>query len=522
MARFFNTAGPCDPRRHHMLPAEARLPAVTRPIERDQYFVLHAPRQTGKTTLLLALVERLRAQGDLALYVSLDPARVPRDVEAAERIVIERIAVAARTLPADARPRPGDVVSPWAIGARLGTWLSDWCEAVAPRRVILLLDEADGLHPEPTLSLLSQLRAGYPDRLRGLFPASIGLVGLRDLRDYVVATKGGAAPGPTSPFNIKVESFTLANFTADEIGTLYAQHTADTGQPFTPAGVARAWHWTRGQPLLVNALAARCVDVTVTDPAVPIDAAAIDEAAEHLVRTRVTHLDNLGERLREPRVARIMQAVLLGDESEAMSRTSDDFLYVRDLGLLAEGPSGLGAANPMYAEILTRQLTVDVQSSIARPEWPWKRTDGTLDFPALMEAWRAWWRLHADSIRRDWADGYPEAVPHLMLLAFLQRVVNGGGTVDREFASGRGRIDLVVRYAGRTHVVEVKRVPPDRVTPERVIEEGVVQLAGYLDTLGEAEGWLVVFDQRSGRTWDERMWTLEREVRGKRLHLVGG
>jgi len=193
-------------------------------------------------------------------------------------------------------------------------------------------------------------------------------VGLRDLRDYVVATKGGAAPGPTSPFNIKVESFTLANFTADEMGTLYAQHTADTGQPFTPAGVARAWHWTRGQPLLVNALAARCVDVTVTDPAVPIDAAAIDEAAEHLVRTRVTHLDNLGERLREPRVARIVQAVLLGDMGVVAAST--DLLYVCNLGLLEQGPVGLGAANPIYAEILTRRLLTSPPTAGELPDAP--------------------------------------------------------------------------------------------------------------------------------------------------------
>jgi len=272
----------------------------------------------------------------------------------------------------------------------------------------------------------------------------------------------------------------------------------------------------------VNALARRCVDDTVPDRAVPVQGADMDEAADHLVRKRVTHLDNLGERLREPRVARIVQAVLLGDRGETLDRGSDDFRYVQDLGLLSEGPDGLTASNPMYADVLTRELTVDVQSVVPRPAWPWKRADGTLDFPALIEAWRRWWRENADVLERGWAEGYPEAVPHLMLLAFLQRVVNGGGTVDREFAVGRGAIDLVVHFGGRRHVVEVKRVPNAKVSLESVVDAGIAQLKRYLDGLGEDEGWLVVFDQRPDRPWEERRWTREAEVGGKRLHLVGG
>ncbi len=63
MARFFNTAGACRPGEHYMLPPEQRLPAVDRLIERKHYFVLHAPRQTGKTTAFRALAQRLTAEG---------------------------------------------------------------------------------------------------------------------------------------------------------------------------------------------------------------------------------------------------------------------------------------------------------------------------------------------------------------------------------------------------------------------------------------------------------------------------
>jgi hypothetical protein len=519
--RFFNTAGPCEPSRHYLLSPLDRLPGLRLPIERAQYFVLHAPRQSGKTTLVRALARELTDGGILALWTGLDAARIFPDVERAEAAVLRSIHTAGQQLPASARPPHPTTVDDALPGTRLQTWLAQWSRAIQPHPLVLFLDEADGLRPEPLLSVLAQLRGGYPSRVDGQFPSSIGLVGLRDLRDYVVAAKGGSSPGPTSPFNIKVESFTLANFTRDEVAALYGQHTADTGQTFEPDAVDRAAWWSRGQPYLVNALAARCVDVTVVDQREPVRAHHVDEAAEHLIRARVTHLDNLAERLREPRVARVLQAVLLGEGAETVDRRQDDFRYVLDLGLLTDTPSGLAPANPMYGEVMTRELTVNVQAAVPLPPRRWRRDDGSLDVPELLAAWRDCWRQNADVLDLAWAEGYPEAIPHLVLLAFLQRVVNGGGSVHREFALGRGAVDIVVEYAGQRHVIEVKRVAKAKVSLDSVVESGIVQLAGYLDTIGASEGWLIVFDQRSDRSWEGRLWAREVTREGKRLHLIG-
>jgi hypothetical protein len=106
-------------------------------------------------------------------------------------------------------------------------------------------------------------------------------------------------------------------------------------------------------------------------------------------------------------------------------------------------------------------------------------------------------------------------------MAFLQKVVNGGGRVTREFAGARGAIDLLVEYCGERHVIELKRVRPAHDAPARVREAGVRQLCRYLDTVGERHGWLLIFDQREGRTWEERLWAEELEVDGRMLHLRG-
>lgn len=61
MARWFNTAGPCNPKDHCMLPTERRLGDLRTLIERKAYFVVHAARQSGKTTAMLHLASQLTA-----------------------------------------------------------------------------------------------------------------------------------------------------------------------------------------------------------------------------------------------------------------------------------------------------------------------------------------------------------------------------------------------------------------------------------------------------------------------------
>lgn len=519
MTRFFNIAGPCDPRRHYMLPAEARLPELLGLVEQDQYFGVHAARQTGKTTAMRAFAERLRGLGYVAVHATLETSQGLTEPVDAEPLWLSALETAAEDC-----LRPGDLPSvpridaTAPVGDRLRLWLRAWAHHLGGKRLVLLLDEADVVTGASLVSLLRQLRAGFMDRAPDRFPTSVVLVGMRDLRDYLASAKG-APVSPGSPFNVKAASLTLRGFTEAEVGALYAQHTEETGQPFAPEAVARAFAWTQGQPFLVNALARTCVQELVTDRTVAIRALDVDAAKERLVLARTTHLDSLAQRLREPRVAAIVQAVVTGDTPRAIAYDSDDFQYVVDLGPVRRGPEGAEPANPLYREVLARQLTYNLQESLSRPHWRWARPDGGLDFPALVEAFAAWWRENADALVED-VPLYPEAIPHLAFMAFLQRVVNGGGRVTREYAAGRRALDLLVEYGGDRFVVEVKRVRA-RDGAERVRREGVAQTLAYLDTVGVHEGWLLLFDQRPGLTWDERLWRAEHVEDGRTVRIVG-
>jgi hypothetical protein len=519
MARFFNTSGPCEAHKHYMLPAEQRIPDLLPLVEQEQYFVLHAARQTGKTTAMQAFARRLRAQGVVAVWATLETSQRIEDLDIAEPLWIGALEDAALfSLPEDLRPDPA---AESRQGRRLQDFLQRWCQKVDERPVVVLLDEADVVTGPALVSLLRQLRGGFMRRGPGRFPVSVALIGMRDLRDYLAHVKDGVPVNPGSPFNIKSASITLRNFTAAEVASLYAQHTEDTGQVFTPEASARAFWWTQGQPFLVNALARICVMELVTDRSISVEAAHIDAAKERLVLARTTHLDSLAERLKEERVARVVQPALLGDTPFSIVYDSDDFEYVVDLGLLRRGPTGAEASNPLYREVLARQLSYNLQMAINQPTWRWQTDEGRLDFPALLEAFFDWWRENEDAIYAHGNKQYPEALPHLAFMAFLQRVVNGGGQVMREFAAGRGAVDIVVTYGPDRFVVEIKRIFKSGKSAQKVRDAGIQQLASYLDALGEQQGWLIIFDQRGEKTWEQRLWKETAEVGGRRLHIRG-
>lgn len=519
MPRFFNTAGPCDPERHYMLPPERRLPEVRRLIEQGLYFVVHAPRQVGKTTAFRALARELTAAGThVAVLSSCETAQgAGTNVERGIPTILAALSLAAEIqLPESLRPPQQDPTTP--AEGRLQDLLQRWAQQV-PRPIVLFLDEIDALFGEVLISALRQLRGGYADRPQN-FPASVALIGLRDVRDYRIAVRPEVVSlGTSSPFNIKVESLTLRNFTAEEVAELLTQHTEETGQVFAPEALALTFELSQGQPWLVNALARQATEKLVPDESQTIPASAIAEAAELLIVRRDTHLDSLVERLREPRVQRVIEPILAG-ELLATDLLDDDLRFVSDLGLIREGTHGLEIANPIYREVIPRALTFVLEHSLTTPRAAYVAADGRLRFDHLLSEFRRFWREHAEAflIRAP----YPEAAPQLVFMAWLHRIVNGGGSIDRQYAVGRGRIDLLVRWPHPQGIdrfaLELKVWRDGRADP---LEQGLRQLSSYLDTLGLDRGTLLLFDARKAAPpLAERMSTEGRQVEDKQVEVL--
>ena len=507
--RFFNTAGPVLAEDHYAIPPLERgnVGEILKLIRDKQYFVLHAPRQTGKTSALIALRDLLNSGqggGDFrCVNVNVEVGQVARDdVREGVRAILSGLASSARLLGDDFPKRtwPG-VFEQSGPNDALKELLIEWC-LDNPTPLVLLIDEIDSLVGDTLLSVLRQLRAGYEHRPKS-FPQSIVLCGVRDIRDYRIRSSTGEVVAGGSPFNVAAKSLRLGDFTRRETRRLMLQHTLETKQRFTPAARKAVWEQTQGQPWLVNALCAgTCFDSEAgRDRSRAIGVEEINDAREELILSRRTHLDQLAHKLEEERVRRVVEPILAGGEAEHSMR---DLEYVRDLGLI-DGGLPPRIANPIYAEVVPRELGDILQSSLDVDDAWYVDAAGVVDLRKLLTAFATFYSEHAEHWLRRFNE-YGEAASQLILQAYLQRIVNGGGRIEREYGLGRGRTDLLVLWPGeagqpydlwRRFVIECKVLrDSDRRSLEATIERGMEQTIGYMAKCNAEEGHLVVFDRR--------------------------
>ena len=528
VAKFFNTAGPIREDLHYNVNPLQRidLEEIEMLITQQKYFVLHAPRQTGKTSCLLALRDYLNASGNyIAVYVNVEAGQAARNdikrvVEATVSATASRFDIVLKnSLATEIFQVLRKDTTPDSL---LTIFLRTLSETL-PLPIVLFIDEIDALVGDGLVSVLRQIRAGYDQRPQH-FPQTIILCGIRDVRDYRIVLSNQDIITGGSAFNIKAQSLRLGNFSKEEIRELYMQHTAATGQEFDEACFPMIWEATEGQPWLVNALG---YEVTMNmrenrDRSIRIIPEMIYRAQERIIYRRDTHIDILIDKLREERVRNVIAPILANEDGEVeQPLKEDDIQYVIDLGLIVRGKP-LRIANAIYREIIPRELTwARQQTLVQQPVW-YMNPDNSINMEKLLLDFQQFFRENADA----WIErfDYKESGPQLLLQAFLQRVVNGGGYIDREYGLGRGRTDLLItkplteQYGGpfQRIVLELKIL---RSNVEATIQKGLEQTAGYMDKCGGVinEGHFILFDRRPDRSWDEKIWHRTEQYNGRTI-----
>jgi hypothetical protein len=498
-------------------------------IAQERYFVLHAPRQTGKTTCLLELMHHLNSQGNYhALYANIEAAQAVRnDVTRGINTIASVIVRAARLylhnqdLYQWLREQAENIHADDLLTTLLEYWTTQ-----SDKPTVLFLDEIDALVGDTLISVLRQIRAGYAQR-PAAFPQSIILCGVRDVRDYRIHTQHREIITGGSAFNIKAKSLRLGNLSQVEVKALWLQHTEETGQTFDVAIFPELWEDTRGQPWLVNALGYELTweNKNLRDRCKAISLEDYWEARENLIQSRATHLDQLTDKLREPRVHRVISALLAGQVTSDTIPT-DDMQYVVDLGLIESRPQ-LRIANRIYQEVIPRELTWTRQITIAHEQSWYLTPQRRLDMAKLLRAFQQFFRENADA----WIErfDYKEAGPQLLLQAFLQRIINGGGRINREYGLGRKRTDLFIEWPvseAEGYYGDVQRIVFELKilyqSLESTVEDGLRQTAAYAAQCGADEAHLLIFDRRPDTCWDDKLWQQPARRVGQRLISVWG
>ena len=481
MKKFFNTAGANQPRLHYTVARPFGSKPILELIEQEKYFTHHAPRQSGKTTLLREICRQLNSEGKyLALHITVESAQSARDdVLKANQVVLQALQLSLElTLPNEFQQfAHSDSFLNQSSGVQ--NCLSQWSKT-SEKPIVLMIDEIDAMAGESLIALLRQLRAGYDQRPHA-FPQSVILNGVRDLKDYRIYSKkediwltGGSC------FNIKAKSVRLGNFTLQNVSELFSQHEAERGQKLVPGLVEKIFELTQGQPWLCNALGEQmCFELFPDEPL--LNEQHLFEAKEALIVSRATHIDQLYYRLEDSRIRQIVIPMLLGEDVSRFPQ--EDLEYATDLGLLHPDSKTIQIANPLYKEILPREMTYALQRGMAYESKWYENPNGSLNYHKLMNEFVQFWREHGQK------EFYAlEITPHVLFMAWLQRLVNGGGTIHREYALGRKRMDILVEFAGEKFVSEIKLY-----RGEKTLSDGLNQICEYLNQIGISEGYLMIF-----------------------------
>ena len=228
-----------------------------------------------------------------------------------------------------------------------------------------------------------------------------------------------------------------------------------------------------------------------------------------------THLDVLGESLKDSRVRRVIEPILMGRAGGEERWTGDDVEYVKSLGLVTGPPGGvMRIANPIYQEVIPRKLTSVMQGlleneTVIEPYYH----NGRMLFSKMIEGFQQYYLENASALKtfREAGDEevpidlhYQHAWPLLLLQAWLQRIANGGGLVSREYALGTERVDLFVRNyyndpsgerKEERFLVEVKIVHAHE-SRDAVVKKGLGQLESYASMSNPYELHMLVVDAR--------------------------
>jgi len=542
----FSVSGPVNRPQYYQIDPITRwnLKEVMYLIDGEQYFMLHAPRQTGKTSCLFALEEYLNAKGKYyAVYTNVEPGIANRDdILVATTTMVKTLLKNVKRVVKDKfdSKAANDYVTEYGPAGGISDILF-YLSQILDKPLVLMIDEIDALMGDTLISVLRQLREGFPTR-PNYFPHSIILCGLRNIKDFRLVVDGKPVIAGYSSFNILTKVLRLGNFTREEVINLYNQHTEATGQRFEEDVFDLVMEYTNGQPWLVSALAEEVTNEMEEnlDRSVTLTAEMFKIAKERIILARRSHIEYLMDKLKEERVRRVIEPILLG--TDISGTQTDDIDFCVDLGIINKVNNLCSISNKIYEEVIPRELSFDAQVEFTTVfKGGWLAKDGSINMTILLTMFRDFWAENSKIWGKKMA-GYKEAAPHLVLQAFLQRVVNGGGEIIRESGAGRGRLDIYIDFPykkDKKHqqiVIEVKTISK-AAHYDRIKQEALQQTASYAKHYHlKKNAYIIIFDRSTDGIWKPNepiehevfkgvkmeIWKFWNEITGDRWQVTDG
>ena len=232
MRRYFNTSGPNIPSQHYTIRRKNLIAQGMELVRGSRYFTIWAPRQTGKSTYFRQLAEDLQTEGYQVAHINF------------ENFKNEKLQAFLNRFCAKTYDQWGIDLSGKNIGDVFLT-----LENINDRKLVLVIDEVEGINPDYFGTFLHSIRNAYHSRETHALKSVI-LVG--------VANITGIIGDNASPFNI-ADNLNVPYFTDSEVYELLGQHETETGQLFDKSVKDKIIQITANQPGLVNGFAQKLI-----------------------------------------------------------------------------------------------------------------------------------------------------------------------------------------------------------------------------------------------------------------------
>jgi len=492
--REFNITGSIIPEEHYCVDLTPQINNLRRLVEKRTYFVINRPRQFGKTTALNFLAQSLQASGKYApVLISFQGFTQRSHITEARFFTTVAKHIAERVM----RVFPNLPESTQAVSAvndqdGFFDWLRNLCEHL-PKKLVLLIDEIDAAPENVIIGFLAGLREMYLQRAQEPAPHCVCLAGMHDIKNLQARYREEKhSRGSASPFNIAID-YELPPFSLANIRQYYLEHTAATGQVFDEKVFARMHEVTSGHPWLVSSLAKLLVEKIAPKPRQKIRLEHVQKAIQELIASRNANFDSLFKNAHHPRLFPLVLDLLEGEKYRYNIQDDDIDLGVK-YGIFAESERRLGVANLIYAQVLfqhfERELKgLGIKEIVAANHF--EDRHGRLNFRLILEKFQAFMKAKGREVVEH--PTFREATGQLLLLSYLDQLVNGKGWTFKEVRTGKGRIDVLCCYGRQKEVVELKLwYGASRYS------QGLQQLVKYLESESLDHGYLVVFDRREG------------------------
>ena len=347
--RRFSTQGPVNPDQHYVVPRTEELTEFIKRVKEGRYIVIFAPRQTGKTTFFYAAMDILAAEAptyfpihlDFEAYKNLTPADFYSNLTEDIREEIENLYHKRGETPSEALTafleniNLTDNMSMLRSFRRLARVLGN-------QRVVIFIDEFDGIPPAVVSDFLYALRRIYISRTVPRCPHSLGIIGVKSIAQLNYDRS-------VSPFNIH-DDFALPNFTLAQVQELLGQYTNETEQAFTPEVIESIHKQTGGQPFLVNRFAQILTEEMDIPKTETLTMTHFAEAHSRLLDERNTNIEHLLTNIcKDPRFQTILMQIVSYENSVQFNPYNDIINELAMYGVITKGTDRkCEIANPIY------------------------------------------------------------------------------------------------------------------------------------------------------------------------------